>query len=124
MVELFGVDIAQVVADSITEAGNLRPGILTKIVPGTRTGGSLTGGTNPTETSHTFQGFVETKTSRREGTLVADPMSVVTILGATVTPFTEPEVNDGAIIDNVTWNLGKLLSRDPASAVYEFEAST
>ncbi len=123
MAELFGIDIAQVVADSIADAGNLRPGTLNKIEPGTRTGGNLTAGTNPTSTAHTFQGFVETKTPRREGTIVADPMSVVTILGATVSPAAVPEVNDTAVIDGVTWNLDKLLSRDPAEAVYEFQGS-
>lgn len=124
MAELFGIDIAQVVADSIADAGNLRPGTLTKIVPGTRTPGDLTGGTNPTETSHTFQGFVETKTKRRDGTLVSDPMSVVTILGATINPATVPAPTDTVLIDGTTWTLFELISRDPASAVYEFRAES
>jgi len=122
MVELFGINIAEVIADAIDEAGNLRPGTLTRITPGTRTGGSLTGGTNPPTTSHSLQGFVETRTRRREGTLVASPMSVVTIIGASVTPIATPEVNDTVLIDGVTWDLLELLSRDPASAVFEFRA--
>jgi len=122
MVELFGIDIAKVVNDSITGAGGVRPGTLTKVTPGTRTGGSLTGGTNPTTTSHSFQGFVETKEVRRDGQVGAGIMAVVTMLGDSVSPTAVPTVNDTVLIDGVTYTLLELLSRDPAEAVYEFAA--
>lgn len=122
MVELFGIDIAQVVADSIAGAGGVRPGSMTKVTPGTRTPGDLTDGTNPTTTAHTFQGFVETKEARRDGQVGAGIMAVVTVIGASVVPLAVPEVNDTVVIDGVTYTLLELLSRDPASAVYEFAA--
>lgn len=122
MANLFGVDIAQILADSIAGAGGVRPGTLTKVTPGSRTGGSLTDGTNPTTTVHSFQGFVETKEARRDGQVGAGIMAVVTVIGKSVLPFAAPEVNDTALIDGVTYTLLELLSRDPAEAVYEFAA--
>lgn len=122
MAELFGLDIAEIVNDSITAAGGVRPGSLLKTTPGTRTGGSLTGGTNPVTTVHTFQGFSETKENRRTGQVGAMSLGIVTILGKSVLPFAVPEVNDVATIDGVDWTLLELMSRDPAEAVYEFRA--
>ena len=122
MAELFGIDIAQVVADSIEGAGNLRPGTLVTTTPGTRTPGDLTGGTNPTATSHTFQGFAEERAVRRSGALVAENMSVITVIGASVSPAVVPGVNDSVTIDGETYMLKELLTRDPASAVFEFRA--
>jgi hypothetical protein len=122
MANLFGLDIAGIVNDALSGAGGLRPGTLATTSPGTRTGGSLTGGTNPTTTSHSFQGFVETKEVRRKGQVGADLMAVVTIIGASVTPSVVPEVNDVATIDGTSYTLVELLKRDPAEAVYEFAA--
>lgn len=122
MAELFGIDIAGIINTELANAGGVRSGTLTKTAPGTRTGGSLTGGTNPTTTAHTFNGFVETKAKRRRGQVGAEPMAVVTILGASVTPAAVPEVNDTVLIDGATFTLLELLNRDPAEAVYEFRA--
>lgn len=120
MADLFGIDIAAAVNDSIVAAGNVRAGTLTKVTPGTRTPGDLTGGTNPTTATHSFNGFYEARTVRADGTLARTTMDVVTILGASLSVV--PEVNDQATIDGTTWTLTRLISRDPASAVYEFEA--
>ena len=120
MVELFGLDIAKVVNDEVTNAGGVRDGSLAKQIPGTRTGGSLTGGTNPTTTTHTFKGFVQTKEVRRSGQLGAGALAVVAILGASISPVAVPEVNDEATVDGVTYVLVELLSRDPAEALFEF----
>ncbi len=120
MAKLFGIDIAATVAKGISDAGGVRPGILTRVTPGARTAGSLTGGTNPTETTFSFRGFVETKERRRSGQVGASTMSVVTILGDTVTVV--PDVNDRVAVDGVNYTLLELLSRDPAEAVYQFRA--
>ena len=122
MPNLFGLDIANIVAASIAGAGNVLSCTLTKTAPGTRTGGSLTAGTNSTNTTHTFRGFVETKEVRRDGQVGASVAAVVTVLGATVNPAAVPEVNDEAVVDGVTYVLVELLARDPAAAVYEFMA--
>ncbi len=122
MAELFGLDIAGIVNDAITEAGGVRPGSLLKTAPTTRTAGSLTAGNNPKTTTHTFQGFSETKEKRRTGQVGAMSIGIVTILGKSVLPIAVPEVNDVATIDGDDWTLLELISRDPAEAVYEFRA--
>ncbi len=121
MTELFGIDIAQTIADAFS--GQLVEGALEKKTPGTRTSGSLTGGTNPATTAHTFDGFVEAKEVRRQGEVGTESMVVVTIIGNSVNPLVIPEVNDEVTIEGLTYTLVELLSRDPASAVYEFSAS-
>ena len=57
MVDLFGLDIAQIAADAISSAGNLQEGILTKKTL-TRDPNDPTAepGTE-TSTTHTFQGI-------------------------------------------------------------------
>ncbi len=122
MADLFGLDIAGIINDEIAGSGGVLTGTLNKITPGTRTGGSLTDGTNPVITGHTFKGFVETREKRRKGQVSGDPVSVVTVLGASVSPAAVPEVNDSVILEGVTYTLTELLSRDPAAAVYEFHA--
>lgn len=118
MADIFGIDIAGVLATAIESAGNLRPGVLSRIVPGTRT--SPSAGTNPTTTTHTFQGFVEQRAVRRSGQVSSENMSVVSILAATITPVTTPAVNDTVLIDGTTYTLVELLALDPAEALYEF----
>lgn len=120
MTILFGLDIATILNDSITAAGGLLSGTLTRSTPGTRTPGDLSGGTNPTTTDHTFNGIVERRATRRAGELTEVVRPVVTILGASIT--IAPDVNDVVVIDGETLNLVELMSRDPASAVYEFIA--
>ncbi len=117
---VFGLDIAGIIADGFEVAGNLRPGTLTKVIPGTRT--DISGGTKPTTTTHSFQGFVEQKSVRIKGAVAALNMSVVTILAATVTPAATPAVNDTAIIDGRTYTLVELLEQDPATAAFVFAA--
>ncbi len=120
MADLFGLDIAGIVNDAMVEAGGLRPGTLTRITAGTRTPGSLTAGTNPTPTTHSFEGFVERREVRRGGQVGASAEPVVTLLGASVSPTAVPQVNDRVTVDGQTFTLVELLERDPASAVYEF----
>ena len=60
---LFGVDIAGIIH------ANISPGVLaltlTKSTPGTRTPGSLTAGTNPTEVITPGRGFIEDRQDSR-----------------------------------------------------------
>ncbi len=124
MANLFGLDIAGIINTEIAAAGGLVAGTLTKTSAGTRTGGALTAGTNPVTTVHAISGFVEKRTRRFEGQLIADVMTVVTILGASVSPAAVPEVNDSVTLDGADHVLTALLSRDPASAIYEFQAAS
>lgn len=117
MGDLFGVDIAQEIANAFK--GQLRPGTLTKVIPGTRSTGSLTGGTNPTQTQHTFEGFIEIKTVRRSGQLGGETMSVLSIIANSVSPAAKPDVNDLAVIDGLSVEITEILNLDPAEALYE-----
>lgn len=119
MPDLFGLDIAGIVNSEIVGAGNVRTGTLSRITPGSR-GATLIGGNNPTDTTHSFNGFVETKTRRASDSLVEEPMATVSILGASVSPAAIPQVGDTVTIDGTTWDLVELMDRDPAGALYEF----
>ena len=118
MVKLFGIDIAAVVAREFK--GKLLTGTLTKRSAGSRTAGSLTGGVNPSETAHPFEGIVETKTEtrREDGGLVTSTGEILTIIGGSLPAGVVPEANDRAELEKVTYDLIELIERDPASAVY------
>ncbi|AKQ75848.1 hypothetical protein FDH82_gp58 [Roseobacter phage RDJL Phi 2] len=118
--KLFGVDIAKIVNTSIKNAGGVLDGTLTKATAGTRTPGSLTGGTNPTDATYAFKGFTETAGERRPGSTTASSISTVSILGDSCAA--EPEVNDEVTIDGTDWTLLELVERDPAKALYVFKA--
>lgn len=118
MPDLFGIDIAGEIAQAFS--GQLVIGTLTKVVSGTRTPGNLTGGTNPTTSSHSFEGFIENRTNkRRDGTLVSSTGEFVTILGASVSPSAVPEQGDGINIESVDYRIIEITGRDPAAATYE-----
>ena len=122
MPDLFGLDIAGIVNNALTSAGGLVSGTLTSYTPGTRSV-NRTGGTNPTSTSHTFQGFVEVQDGRQTEAVVSPATEVfVNIMGASVDPVAVPKVNDQVTIDGSTYTLTKLASLDPAEALYKFEA--
>ncbi len=123
MPNLFGLDIAGLVNSGIRDAGGVRSGTLTRRVRGVRTAESLTAGTNPTGTTHSFEGFVEVRRERRDNQVGGASTSVLTIFGASITPAIVPGINDLAELDGDTYTLTELVSRDPASAVYEFAVS-
>lgn len=124
MANLFGMNIAGIINAEIANAGGVLKGTLTKVSPGKRTAGSLTGGTNPATKSYSFNGFVETREVRRTGQVGASPGAVLTVLGASVPSGVVPEVNDTALIEGITYTLVELIKRDPAAAVYEFRVET
>ncbi len=121
MSKLFGIDIAALVNKELAAAGGVLDGRLTKTAPGSRTSGSLTGGTNPKETTYNFKGFMEkVSESRFAGQLQTVDGEVMSILGASLPAGVEPEVNDKAMLEGREYELVKLLSRDPAATLYEF----
>lgn len=124
MSQLFGLDIAQIVADSIASAGDVQDVTLIKVTPGTRTPGRLTGGTNPSETTHTARGFRDSLTTLRPGTLVENASAVVYILGATIAGGQVPEPNDRITIGGLTFTIVEGgVSTDPADALYLCQVS-
>ena len=117
MADFLGVDIAQEIADALS--GKVREGTLHHFTPGVRTTGSLTAGTNPTQTNHTFEGFVEIKEVRRPGQIGAEQMAVLSIITNTIKPSVAPAVNDKATIESMTYEIVEILGLDPAGAMYE-----
>lgn len=117
MPDLFGIDIAQEIADAF--GGQLVVGTLTKRAAGTRTPLNLTAGTQPSETTHNFDGFLGVRQVRRPDQLGAQPLSVLTMITNTISPTAVPEVGDRATIESLTFDITEILNRDPAAAVFE-----
>lgn len=121
MTKLFGLDIARLVDQSIRSAGGVLSGTLVRSVPGTRTSGDLAGGLQPTTTTHSCRGFVETRQSRRSDSTVPVSYPQVSVLGASVTPAAVPAVNDLVTFGGRRYRLLELLQSDPAEALYVFK---
>lgn len=121
MPELFGIDIAALVNDAISGAGGLQAGTLIRQAPADRSIDDLTSAPTTREVTFDFQGFVATQSIRREDTLIVETVAVLTIIGRSIQPLTTPLVNDRAEINEITYELTRLIRSDPASAVYEFE---
>lgn len=116
MPNLFGIDIAAVVKDAF--AGQLVSGTLTRVTPGTRTPGALTGGENPTTTAHTFDGVYEEFTaSQIDGELVRVGDRKVIMIAGTISPAAVPDVGDQITLEGDVTRVVRV-SRDPAAASY------
>ena len=121
MIDLFGRDIAGQIARGFQQAGGLRPGVLTKRTGGERDPDNPTRRLPATPTEHAYQGFEEKRSIRRADSLIVETISVLSILGGSITPAAVPEVNDNAELDGEQFELIRLILRDPAAALYEFE---
>ena len=111
MPELFGLDIAGIVAGALESAGGLRPGVL-----------------RPGSGDHAFQGFTETKSLRTGDGRVEDAAvyrgtPLLSIVGASLPAGVTPTVNDRATMDGVTYELLELVTLDPAHALYTFRVA-
>lgn len=115
---IFGVDLAKIIGDAIG------PGVLAatliKKTPGTRTSLSQSAGTNPTSTSYSCRGFVESYSHRELSLgLAKEQDKKVTLLGATISGGTVyPVPGDQVTIEGATYDV-VAVARDPAGAVYE-----
>lgn len=123
MTNLFGVNIANIVATSIAQAGGVHDVTLIKIAQGTRTPGQLSGGSNPTETQHPAKGFEESLSVLRPETIVQDARAVVTILGDTITGGAVPVAGDSVISEGTRRRIVGPVNRDPARAVYQCQVT-
>jgi len=118
MPDIFKADIAGKINKAL---GNLVFDLtLTKVEPGTRTPGTLTGGTNPTETGHTVKGFVdEYKDYQIDGTLIQRGDRKVVILGGSLSSGVIPEPGDKITAEGETRTIVEDgVKRDPAGATY------
>lgn len=118
--ELFGVDIAGIVADVM--GGQLLDVTVTRYARGERDPGNLTGGRPKTPTTVTgISGFWEdfTGTPPPGVELELNDRKAV-LIGDTIPVGGHPLRNDGITIEGETLYSVKLLSRDPAGAVYVY----
>ncbi len=128
MPNIFGADIAGKIAKGL--GGKVFATTLTVTTPGTRTGGQLTAGTQPTSVAHACRGFVDVLKDRYVGggtederggrTIVQRGDRTVVILGGTLPAGVVPEPNNTITIEGETLRV-VLVFRDPASAAYECE---
>jgi hypothetical protein len=113
---LFGVDISGLINDNISPGVN--DAILTKVTGGARTGGQLTGGTNPTPVGYACKGFVDVLSKNRlEGSLVEDTDVLVALVGDSIASGQVPVAGDRVTILSVEYNIIQV-DVDPALAVY------
>jgi hypothetical protein len=119
MPNLFGLDIAKLVNDTIQKAGGVLDGTLSKVVNGARAPGDITAGPSTTVTEYSFKGFIENKTEvRRSGTLVASGGKFVSMLGGSLPSGIEPMTGDLVTIENIEYKIIEVAERDPAAALY------
>ncbi len=131
MPKLFGVDIAAEINRGL--GPGLLDAVLTKVTGGARTTGSLTGGTNPTTTTHVAKGFLEEYTDFQiggtannrstdvvDGTLIQRGDRKVILLGDSINPAVVPTAGDLVTIEGEVFNIVRV-QRDPAAATYTMQ---
>lgn len=118
--------IKNTLTTAIPDAGLTRNGTLFKVTRGSRTSGDLAGGTNPTKTPFSFQGFYDdrqlskitglTENGRSGSTLVQRGDRVVVFMLGTISGGVMPEPNDKVLLEGVTTTIDRILETDPAGA--------
>lgn len=117
MPNLFGIDIA-------TQIGSATgPGLLActlhKRSAGTRTGGQLSRGNNPTETDYAARGVVDDYSDREVNeSLVQAGDRRILLLGSTIDSGAVPETGDAITIEGTKYEIVGPVKRDPAAASY------
>lgn len=122
MAEIFGLDIATLVWDAIQSAGGLTEGIL-RHQPIAEAAEDSAGYDLPEKTLHTFHGLLEDRTIQLDGSGPPVGIPRLTIIGNSIDPPVVPATQDEVEIDGRTCTLVHLVSRDPASAVYQFHVT-
>lgn len=119
MPNLFGLDIAGIVASSLQAAGGLAPAVLTSITQGTRTSGAIASGTNPTSVDYPCEAIEEAAAGQIPGLLIQTDISTITLIAKSIAGgavWPKPQ-------DYVSVNGGKRYSivhvdTDPAAATH------
>lgn len=123
MPDLFGLDIAGIINDSISSAGGVLDLTLIKTVQGVRKA-NPTEGYETTVTSHPCNGFKDEKKAGRKGqTMTKQEESIVVILGDSLPAGTIPEQGDQITIEGETLRIDEIPKRDPAAATYSCRAT-
>ena len=117
---LLGVNISGLIHKNMSKG--LSPAVLTKVISGARTPGSLTGGKAKTETDYTCKGFMDQSIRKRmDGTIIAAGHFIVTLIGDSIQGGAVPELNDKVTIYDETYDIVGPIGSDPALATYELE---
>jgi hypothetical protein len=118
--ELFGVDIAGIIADNM--AGQLFAVTVTRYTDGDRDGDNLTGGRPRTPATVTgIDGFWEDFTrDPPPGVEVELGDRKAVLIGDSIPAGGHPKKNDQITIEGETLWMVQLISRDPVSAVYTY----
>ena len=110
--------IAKLVAKGLKQAKMTVAATLIKVTAGTRTGGAVSGGTHPTESSYSARGFVDsTKRDQINGTLVETNDRVVYLVAQSIASGQVPTTKDKITIEGATVRI-VAVDRDPAAAGY------
>lgn len=110
--------IAKLVLKGMKQAKMTMAATLTKVTTGTRTPGSVTAGTNPTEASFSALGFLPNVRKSKIGeTLVEQGDRIVALFGKSIAGGQVPDTEDKVTIDGVTTRVVDA-EVDAAKAVY------
>jgi hypothetical protein len=117
-IELFGVDIAGILHDAMSD--DFPEMILTKNTAGARTPGSLTSGQGMTPASYSCNGFVDTyKEDEIDGTTVKKNDHKILIIGDSIEGGAVPEPGDTITAESIDFTIQEEgVERDPAAATY------
>lgn len=114
--------LAKIIGPAMKKAGLDKPATFIKVTPGPRTPGSLSSGTNPTETSYVCRGFVSDYSSDDiNGTLVTKEDRKVILFGDKLFGLVSPTDGDKVTIEGTTFRVIRA-ERDPASATWTLQA--
>lgn len=119
MPKLFGTDIKSIVAKNVGKGLPLVT--FTSVVPGTRTPGSLTAGTQPVETDYEGRGMVGTYSDHHVAntSVKASDRKILLIWGTFLSSAPDPKPGDKILAEGITYVIVKDgVSRDPASATF------
>ena len=121
MPNIFGLDISGIANSAVQSAGGLLDAKLIKVTQGSRTSGSLTAGTNATESTFNGKGVISNyKGSQIDGTIVRSGDRKVLLMSRSFSSNDSvvPETNDKITIENRTYTIVNDIQRDPAGATY------
>jgi len=111
-----GEEISSIINEDFKDL--LYDATLIQVTPGTRSSGSLTGGTNPTSSSYSCKGYIsEFNNTQLRQTLIQDGDRMVVILADSISVVPKP--GDKITIQSDTYTIREGgVKRDPASAIY------
>lgn len=124
------VNVAKIIAKNLKKYGKpvgVKPCTLIKITVGTRTPGSVSAGTNPTQVSYPATGFIESYDADDiDGALILASDRKISILGGTLPAGIAPTDNDLVSITDATglsatYAIMKGVQGDGVGAIYTMQ---